>query len=96
MSGTKLFARLAAWLLQARWRSAPSAPPLLVLVVKTPWEVPMPPVRVQTLGQLSVVAPVSFSNLLHLFIHLLIHAIWHHMDDKVFTECVLYSVLSVL
>lgn len=39
MSGMKLFTLLAAWLLQARWRSALSAPPLVVLVVNTPGEV---------------------------------------------------------
>ena len=60
MSGMKLFARLAAWPLQARWRSTLSAPPLVALVVNTPGEVLMPPVRGQTLGQFSV-APVPQS-----------------------------------
>lgn len=56
MSGTKLFARSAAWLLQARWRSTLSASPRMGLLVNTPGEVRVPPVRVQTLAQFSVVA----------------------------------------
>lgn len=54
-----------ALLLGARWRSALSAPPLLVLVVNTPGR--------QSLGQLSVAVPVSSYNLLHLFTYLLVY-----------------------
>ena len=70
-----LFARLAARLLQARWRSALSAPPVLALVVNSPEEVPRLQSGCTLWGSLGSLARSFLAISFDLSIHLLVNSL---------------------